>query len=144
MRYETIEDGYWLRLEAGEAVMPELLQFLEQKKVGAGFISGIGALRDVTLGYFHLSEKEYRRHHFNEIVELVSFSGNITLVDGKPFIHAHAVIADVDCVPHAGHFFNAVVAVTMEVHIRRLSRSVEREHDQATGLKLLALKYPAK
>lgn len=139
LTYQRVDDGFLVRLPKGAAVMTSLIAFLSEEHVHAGTLSAIGALQQIELGYFDLAKKTYLRKSFPGVYELVSFIGNIALVDETPFIHAHAILSDANFVPIAGHFFDATVAVTMEVHISPLSQSISREIDPATELKLLKL-----
>jgi predicted DNA-binding protein with PD1-like motif len=137
LNYRAVEGGYILRLQRGARVMETLNKFIKAKKIAAGMISAIGAVEDVELGYFRLSDKQYLRKHFPDIYELVSFSGNISYVEGEPFVHTHAVLGDPDYRPVAGHFFDGTVAVTMEIYITVFKEKITRSPDDETGLKLL-------
>ncbi|MCB9088438.1 MAG: ribonuclease HI [Calditrichae bacterium] len=139
LRYRAVEGGYLLRLQRGARVMETLNSFILRRQIAGGTVSAIGALEDVDLGYFRLSDRQYLRQNFPGIYELISFMGNISYVEGKPFVHAHATLGDEQYRPVAGHFFDGTVAVTMEIYIRTFSEKVVREADDETGLKLLAL-----
>ncbi len=139
LTYQRVDDGYLVRLPKGAAVTTSLIEFLSEEHVYTGTLRAIGALQEVELGYFDLANKTYLRKSFPGIYELVSFSGNISLVDAKPFIHAHAILSDANFSPIAGHFFDATVAVTMEVHVSPVSQTISREIDPETELKLLKL-----
>ncbi len=132
-----VEGGYLLRLMKGAPVMHTLEAFLARQEIYGGVISAIGALEAVELGYFHREKREYQRRKFSGVYELVSFTGNISRVEGKPFVHAHAVLSDAEYRPIGGHFFEGIVAVTVEAYIRRLSGNIRRTPDEETGLKLL-------
>ena len=133
--------GYLVRLMQGTRVTETLGAFFEEEGISAGVISAIGALEAVELGYFDRAARTYLRKTFSEIYELVSFTGNISLVDGVPFMHAHAILSNADYTPIAGHFFDATVAVTMEAYIQPFSVTITREPDETTGLKLLKLPH---
>ncbi len=139
LSYQRVDDGFMVRLPKGSPVMTSLVDFLSEKHVYSGTLQAIGALQQIELGYFDLAKKTYLRKSFPGIYELVSFTGNINLVDEKPFIHAHAILSDANFIPIAGHFFDATVAVTMEVHISPVSQKISREIDPETELKLLKL-----
>jgi hypothetical protein len=115
-----------------------LTAYLRQEKIEGGSVTGIGAVMNTTLGYFDLHTKEYRQRVFPEDMELVSLTGNITRVDGAPFVHAHAVLSGEDFVAHAGHLFSAEIAVTGELFITPAAVRITRALDQRTGLKLMA------
>ena len=69
-------------------------------------------------------------------VEFASASGSLGLVDGKPFVHLHAVVSDRECVPRAGHLFSAVTAATLEFVLFVAEQPIERTKDEATALNL--------
>lgn len=132
------ENTFLVRLDRGESVTETLTAFLEDRGIEAGTVTGIGGVRDVALGYFDLEAGAYRRFEVEGNVELVLYTGNIARVEGKPFIHAHAVVSGPDFRPYAGHFFEARVAVTGEFVVRPGAGAVERRPDPFTGLNLLA------
>lgn len=135
--YQIVEGGYLLRLPQHADVMASLKAFCTAKNIRSGSISAIGALNAVELGYYHVDKKEYARRRLSGNYELLAFNGNITRVDGEPFIHAHAMLGDADLQAVGGHFFNGVVAVTMEVFLHNFSTRISRRADDATGLTLL-------
>jgi predicted DNA-binding protein with PD1-like motif len=139
LTYRAVEGSYVVRLQRGSRVMETLNEFIKAKKIAAGVVSAIGAVEDVELGYFRLSDRQYLRKHFPDIYELVFFSGNISYVKGEPFVHAHAVLSDPDYRPIAGHFFDGTVAVTLEVYVTVFEEKITRSHDEETGLNLLDL-----
>jgi nucleoside phosphorylase len=48
-------------------------------------------------------------------VELLSLIGDVALKDGKPVVHAHAVIGKKDGTAHGGHLLEAHIRPTCEV-----------------------------
>jgi len=140
MKFTQIDSGYLLRLEIGEPVVETITEFLNEKGVKSGFISGIGAVKNVELGYFDFSGRKYSRNSYPGDFEVVSLMGNISLVDEKPFMHAHILIADDKNRTFGGHLFKAEVAVTLEVNIHQNSQVIRRATDPATGLNLLDIK----
>ncbi|MGH1362917.1 MAG: PPC domain-containing DNA-binding protein [Calditrichia bacterium] len=137
LSYRSLEDGYIIRLHKGVQIAKSMHDFIREHTIAAGTVSAIGAIQDVELGYYHLAEKTYSRKHFPDIVELVSLSGNISWIDGKPFMHAHASISNEQCQLFGGHFFEGRVAVTAEMHLKVFSERLQRVFDEETGLNLL-------
>jgi predicted DNA-binding protein with PD1-like motif len=135
-------EGYLLRLERDEEVTESLTRFLEEKEIRAGIVSGLGGIADAELGFYDLPTKTYLRRVIPGNLELVHYLGNITQVDGKPFIHAHAVVSGRDYQAYSGHFFQARIAVTGEFVIRPADWKVSRALDDFTGLKLMDLGDP--
>jgi predicted DNA-binding protein with PD1-like motif len=128
-----------LRLEPGEEIVTALCGFLRRQKVKSGFLTGIGAARDVVLGHFAASTREYRKRTFRGEFEIAALVGN-TAWDGKePICHIHAVIAGPDFRAQAGHLFAGTVTVTCEIALATGTSRVRRVVDAASGLRLLDL-----
>lgn len=133
------DSQHMLIIDKDEPLVATLTNFATQQSLAGGLISGIGALKDVELGYYDLHNKEYIRKTFNEMdYELISLSGNISLKESKPFIHVHASLGDMDFNVFGGHLFEATVAVTTEIFITPLGVMPERRFDQCIGLALIS------
>lgn len=139
MKSVKFKEGWLVRLDREEEVTAALETFLREEGIEAGAVSGIGGIRDAELGFFDLPSKTYRRKTVPGNLELIRYGGNITLADGKPFIHAHAVVSGPDFKAWAGHFFSARVAVTGEFILRPADWKVARRPDAFTGLHLMDL-----
>ena len=128
----------FVRLDPGEEVMSSLAAILQTHSQNvSGQITGIGTVRRAALGYYDLERRQYLRREVPGDMELVSFVGNVTWLDGRPFVHAHAVLSGPDFVPLAGHLFQAEIAATGEFCCVEGGGFLRREEDQATGLKLV-------
>ncbi len=138
MRFIKTATGYVVRLDREEEVLEGLTTFVEKAGLVGGAISGIGAVKDTVLGYLDPETRTYRKERFPEDMELVNLTGNITWVDGRPFVHAHATISGADFVARAGHLFEARVAVTGEFYVHPSNVRLERVADPATGAKLIS------
>jgi len=137
MDWRKSDADYVIRLDRGEEIMSSLARLLKEQDIRSGSIVGIGAIEETVLGYYDARSGEYLRRSFPEEAELVVFAGNVSVVDGAPFVHAHAVISDASFQALSGHLFSAVVAVTGEFQLRANGVSVRRELDAGIGLKLM-------
>ena len=138
MRAVPSAEGCWIvRLDRGEEVVETLTGFVRDHDLPSGEVRGIGALRDVELGYFDADAKRYDRTTFPGSMELLSFLGNIAWADDGPVLHAHAVLAGPDLVARGGHLFRGVVSVTGEFTVTARPRRVRRAVDSEFGLKLI-------
>lgn len=144
MTYEKVNGGYFVRLFKGEEILTSLCKFIAQKKIGGGYVSGLGAVEQVTLGYFDVGRQKYFEKKFPGVYELVNLTGNIAYVKGEPFVHAHVIVSDQKMVPHAGHLFAGTVAVTGEFFIAVAGKKFKRTPDPELGLNLLDFAYPKK
>jgi predicted DNA-binding protein with PD1-like motif len=137
MKIFTAGNGYLLRLETGETVHESLIRFAGERGLEGGVISAIGAVRDVELGFYHLDRREYERRSEEGDLEVVSLTGNLSRLEGKPFLHAHAVLSRPDCTVVGGHLFRAVVAATLEVTVILADLKLTRRPDPRVSLSLL-------
>lgn len=141
MQVKDVETGFLIKLERGEKVMATLTEFCASRGISGGILQAVGAVKNAELGYYNLEKREYFFKTLGEDREVASMSGNIALVDGKPFIHAHAMLSAMDealsCA--GGHVKEAEVAVTLEVFLSPFNTPVSRVLDDAIGLKLLNL-----
>jgi predicted DNA-binding protein with PD1-like motif len=142
MIYRDLQTGTLLRLTIGERIPNALIEFAERERWTAGWLQGIGGIENVELAYFNRETKTYLPKIFEGAYELISCSGNLAMVDGKPFWHVHALIGDGDCRVFGGHLVDATIAVTAEFWLTRASGPVQRILDEQTGLKLLNLHTP--
>lgn len=139
MKALKFDNGYLVRLDRGEEVTEVLERFLKDEGIHAGTVSGLGGIRNAELGYYDLPSRTYQRKRVPGNLELIHYGGNITLTEGRPFIHAHAVVSGPDFKPCSGHFFSAEVALTGEFVVRPADWTVNRLPDDYTGLKLMDL-----
>jgi predicted DNA-binding protein with PD1-like motif len=139
MTFASFDNGFMIRLERGEEVVETLTRFAEDMNITAGVISGIGAVRNSTLGYFDPDTGEYGKKLIEESCEVANLGGTAGRMDGKPVLHLHATLADKHHHALAGHLFSSTVSATLEVHIAVLPGELTRKKDDVTGLNLLDL-----
>jgi uncharacterized protein len=133
MRSRAVAGGFLVRLDRGEEVIEAMTSFAARRKIGCGFLQGIGAVEKAEIGYFDLARKNYRRRALSPVAEVVGLSGNISLLNGQPFIHAHIILAGPDQKVLGGHLFAATVAITLELYVRVIRGRLVRKHDPKTG-----------
>ena len=97
MKSKLIQDGeektFAIVFDTGEEVVAGLLQFARDHQLSGAHLTAIGAFERVTLGFFDVAKKDYKRIEIHEQVELMSLVGNIAQDDdGNPKLHAHVVV----------------------------------------------------
>lgn len=122
-----------------DEVRKGLLEFANSNRFADAHLSAIGALSDVTLGFFDRQQRRYNKIPINEQVEVLSFTGNIVQQDGKPTVHAHVVVGKADGSAHGGHFLEGRVWPTLEMIVSEMPVHLRRAHDEETGLALIRL-----
>jgi predicted DNA-binding protein with PD1-like motif len=118
----------------------EIITFLNNvaKKQGitAATFTVIGALKWAKLGFYDQDKHEYLENLLSTPQEIATCIGNISTMEGKPFVHAHAVLADKNANTKGGHLLEGKV-FAVEVHLFELvGEKVVRENDAVTGLSL--------
>ena len=137
MQSKDVGNGRWvLVLDRGEELMSTVTEFLAEKDIRGGFVTGVGALTNHTVGYYDLAEQEYLKRTFEEIMELGNLTGSIGVVDGSPFLHAHVTVSGPELIAFTGHLVKGEVAVTAELLVTDLGVELPRELDEEIGLKL--------
>lgn len=138
-REATPQRVYHLRLVRGEAVLETLTAFCAQEKIVHANVTAIGAIERAVVGAYLLEKKEYVKQEYAGIWEVCSLMGNVALVEGEPFIHAHVVLSNEQNETVGGHLFGGFVGVTLEVVVTGYREPLTRATDERIGLRLLAL-----
>jgi uncharacterized protein len=139
MKYTKVtpESDYILKLEVGDKVHEAILNFCNKENIQTGWFTGIGAIKDISLGYYNLEARSYEFTKYSDIYEVVGLVGNVSLVEGKPFLHIHTSISDDKNQTSSGHLEYATVAVTLELRLTSYREKIDRLFEDASGLKLL-------
>lgn len=136
VRHVDVEGGWLLRLEIGEKLPLALEDFCRDRSLPAATAEGLGALADVTLGYFDLASKTYERTELPGSWELLSLFADVATWEGKLFAHTHVVLSGADCVARGGHLFEGTVSVTAEIRVWTIARPLSRRMHPDIGLHL--------
>ncbi len=136
-------NNYVVRLQKGEEIMQVIEGFCEQHGIFGAFFHGLGAAREVTLGYYNPQTKSYDDHTFaderGDSLEIASLHGNVAQKEeGGLFVHAHACLARQDKSAIAGHIQRATVSATCEIYLFAVDGGLSRRHDSETDLHLLS------
>jgi uncharacterized protein len=124
------------RLDHGTDIIIQITDLAKEKEIKTGFLSVIGALSRAELGYYDQVSQKYGKIQIGEPVELVSCLGNVSLRDGEPFVHAHAVLSDREGKVWGGHLNSGIVFAAELCMQELLGLNLERVPDSITGLNL--------
>ena len=130
-------DGVLVVLEPGEKIMESLKRVVEEKDIRSGFLHGIGAGKDFTLGYYDLEKRDYVKKEFPEEYEITSLMGNVGVLDEKPILHIHITLSDNQFRAFGGHLFEGTITGTLEVFIFRDSGKIVRKMYPERNLALI-------
>lgn len=126
------------RVPQGEDLLGYLNQICLDENIKAGQVSAIGAVAKAKIGFYDQAKQVYDFMDFDEPLEIVSLMGNVSLKDGKPFVHAHVVFGDHTGKLLGGHLAEGAPVFACEFIITKFDSDHDfvRGLDQGTGLPL--------
>lgn len=136
MEYRQFGNTWMVRIDLGEDIIAQLKKLCEDEQIRLGKVEAIGATDRAVIGVYDLEKKEYYPEEINEFMEITSLNGNITAMDGKPYIHLHAMLADQRHAIHGGHVLEMRVGATCEMFVTVLDGKVTRTRNEALGINL--------
>lgn len=128
-----------LRFLSGESFPAPLLNWLGHEGIGYATMTGLGAVKGATVSYWNSTTQQYEQHELDDQMEVVSLVGNVTLREGKPFVHAHVSLGRRDLSVVGGHLNELLVHPILEVWLRPEQTPVERALDESCGLFVMQL-----
>lgn len=137
MKHIQSGSNHLLILQRGEELFESLDAFAGEYKLTSAWLSGLGGAGGVTLGFYDLPAREYVWREFDQPLEIVSLTGNLSVVDGRPFWHIHGVFSGPDYQAVSGHVKSLTIGLTGELFITPLSAPITRRFDDETSLKLI-------
>jgi hypothetical protein len=136
MEYRRFQDTYAVRLDLGEEMMESVKALAAKEGIRLAEVSAIGAADHAVIGVFDLKDRAYRQEEIDGFAEITSLSGNITTMDGKPYVHLHATLADQNHTVHGGHVLEMRVGATCEMFVKVCGGEIGRERDEKLGINL--------
>ena len=139
MQYKAFNGTYMLRVDRGEEILQSLKVLCEKEGIRLAQVDAIGAADHAVIGVYDLEEQRYHQEDLDGFMEIAGLSGSVIAMNGQPYLHLHATLADRQNVVHAGHVIEMRVGATCEMFVRTLEGEVVREKDEKLGLNLWQL-----
>ncbi len=128
--------NFLFRAKHDSDIITLLTEFADTNQITTAFFTMIGALETACIGFYSQSNHEYTEKDLSSPQEIASCTGNISLKEGKPFVHAHAVLTDENGVSSGGHLLRGKVFAA-EIYLTELKGpEFIRKMDRTTGLYL--------
>ncbi len=128
---------YMGRLSHGADLLKELNGLCGKLHIQCGRIEAIGAVRRACIGYYDQTRREYKFNTIDAPLEIVKLSGNVSIKDDAPMVHAHITLADKNGRTFGGHLGPGTVIFACECIIESFEGpAFQRIHDEQTGLPL--------
>ncbi|MFW6029954.1 MAG: PPC domain-containing DNA-binding protein [Halanaerobiales bacterium] len=138
-QFNVYENGkiYKGRLSRGEDLIKSMTELVKELGIEAGHIQVLGAVRNATIGYFNQDTTEYKFIEKKEPMEILHCSGNISLLNNEPMIHAHIILGDENGKAFGGHLSENTEIYVAEVILKEfIGEPKERVIDKESGLTL--------
>ena len=129
---QSIEKVHYIKFEKDELLLESLTQYAKDNNIKTAEISFIGAVQNVNVMYFNQSKKEYDKHNFEGGHEVLSGLGNVSILEGEPFVHVHMTVADKNGNAFGGHLDEGTKIWLIEAVIKQPSffgKGIERHFD---------------
>jgi predicted DNA-binding protein with PD1-like motif len=140
MLYKKLGSGFVLRLEQDDDILRTLREFANAQRLRACFFEGIGSLYKAVLGHYDFKDtKTYKYETFDEDLEILTLSGNVSTMNEKALPHAHVTLGRRDFSVIGGHLEEGSLANMVEVQMDRLPGKLLKAKDEEVGLNLLQL-----
>jgi len=125
------------RLPHGKDLITSIEGFCKASSIQMATFSVIGAVSSATLGAYDQKQQVYATFTQEEPLEVVTCTGNISLMDENPVVHAHIVLANLEGKTIAGHLFSETILYAGEIDLQELTgKPLKRAYDDTTGLML--------
>jgi predicted DNA-binding protein with PD1-like motif len=125
------------RLAKGSDLMAEIERICAEHDIRAGWVSVLGAVSHAAYAYYEQTDQRYLELSSETHHEIAGFVGNVSLRDGKPFLHAHGTFADETGAAVGGHLLPGITVFVGEFTIREMTGvELVRTHKEEFGLAL--------
>ena len=136
MEYKRFGDKIFVRIDRGEEILGQVEALARREGIRLASVQALGALDDFTVGVFDTASKQFLPNHFSGPYEIVSLTGTIDQMDGRPYLHLHLSAGDAKGQVVGGHLKRAVVSATCEMVLALAEGELGRAFDPETGLNL--------
>lgn len=125
------------RMSRGEDLLETLEQVAKDAGVRLGRIEALGAVERAKLAYYDQVKRRYETLTVDGPSEITNLTGNVSIRDGAPMVHAHVTLADEAGRAFGGHLLAGTPVFACEFCLQALEGPVlERGYDESTGLPL--------
>jgi hypothetical protein len=123
------------QLPSGTDLLEGLTQLVQKENIRCGRIHGIGATTHAIIAYYDQNTKKYNSMEFKGGMEILNLTGNVSIRDGKPFVHVHILLSDPQGKVFGGHLMPGTKLWACEIFVDEFDgEELVRGQDEKTGL----------
>lgn len=125
------------QLPFGADLLESLTNFVQSENIRLGRILALGATTHAVVAFYDQNTKKYNPLEFPGGMEILNLHGNVSVRDGKPFVHAHILLGDPQGKVVCGHLLPGTKLFACELFIDELEgEGLVRDYHERTGLHL--------
>lgn len=125
------------KLGFGCDLLEGLTKVCTEQNITLGRVEAIGAVKSARIGFYNQESRLYEYLSLDCPLEITHLTGNVSLKDGVPFVHAHVTLADREGKCHGGHLVQGTTVFACEFILEAYEGTcLERKPDDETGLYL--------
>ena len=125
------------KLSHGGDLLEEITDVCRKEKIQLGRVEALGTVQKARIGFYNQQTHQYQFLALDKPLEITKLVGNVSLKDGKPFVHAHITLADKTRNAYGGHLAPGTLVFACEVILEAFDGPIlERNLDEVTGLPL--------
>lgn len=128
---------YMGKLAHGADLLEEITNFCIEKNICLARVHAIGAVKKARLGFYCQGSREYKFFDIEKPLEITSLTGNVSIRECSPMVHAHITLSDESGQAYGGHLAPGTIVFACELIIQVFDDAeFKRGFDQETGLPL--------
>lgn len=128
---------YIFRITKGKDLMEALSDFCHDNQIKCGIVNGIGLLENATVCSYDIVKKKYDKRVISKPVEMLSLTGNISIMDNRANVRADVVLVNGEGKTDGGQLAAGTKVFSAEVFIQELVGEPKvRKQDKVTKLNL--------
>ncbi|MFZ5500393.1 MAG: PPC domain-containing DNA-binding protein, partial [Candidatus Micrarchaeota archaeon] len=104
-----------IRLDAGDELVASLKGICAKEGITNAVFFGIGACRKADIGHYDTAKKSYHNKTLEGMMEIVSLTGNVSISEDAPLVHAHIALGLADFSVQGGHANRVEIDPTCEI-----------------------------
>ena len=125
------------QIPTGADLYESISKICTEEDIKIGKVTALGAVSQAAIAYYDQKKRKYCSIEFKKHLEILNCTGNVSLKDGKPFVHMHAIFADDKGKAFGGHLTPGTIVFACELTIEELEgKALDRKPEEKTGLNL--------
>lgn len=130
-----VEKVHLFRLPNESDLIGGLTDYCQANDITTAVLTGIGTISFSRVAYYNRETRQYQDLTFDQDLEILNLTGNVSLKDGRPLVHAHMTLADDAGRTFGGHVQEGCRIIVFEAMIFELSgEGPVRQFDDQVGL----------